>query len=542
MPTISYKKSQLRKFIGKKMSDDELADVISLIKPNIERLEGEEIEVEHTADRPDLFGVGGLARAISHYRGLKKGTSKYTVFKPKIEVRMSSVGARPYVSCAVMRNVDLRGDNFESVIRIQEALSESIGRRRRKVAIGVHDLDKIRGPISYEGAAKSEKMAPLESDEEMELNDIVQKTEKGREYGGIIFDSKTFPSFKDSSGIFSFPPILNSSRTMLTENTKNMFIEVTGTDKRAVNQVMTILVSDLAEMGFSIESVRMKYTKRSEVTPYMQESVSEISASSVNKMIGLNLSAREIIDLLSRMGYDAFGSGEKMEVVVPPYRMDIIHPVDIIEDVAIAYGFNNMTHDIPNMATVGGSNEVDIASRKASMSLVGFGFQEIMTSALSNPTDQFDKTGRTRTDIVEIENPSSAEYSCVRSSLLPGLLKVLSSNKHYEYPQNVFEVGDVVIPDRNEETGARNERRVCGLICHSKSGVAEARSVVEGVMRSLGLGYSTRECDSELYIPGRGFDMFIGNRYVGSFGELHPRTVQGWDIGMPTSAFEISVE
>lgn len=542
MPTISYKKSELRRLIGKKMGDEELADVISLIKPNVERNDGEEIEVEHTADRPDLFGSGGLARAISQYRGLKKGCVKYTVFKPKVEVKMSSVGVRPYVSCAVMRNVDVSGENFESIIKIQEVLSESIGRKRRKVAIGMHDLDKIKGPISYISVGKDERMVPLEHSEEMELNDVMQKTEKGREYGEIISDSKMLPVFKDSMGIFSLPPILNSDRTKLEERTKNVFIEVTGTDKRAVGQVMSILVSDLAERKFSIESVRMRYAKKTEVTPDLKESVSEINVASVNKSLGLELSTREIIDLLSRMGYDAFGGGDKIEVIVPAYRPDVMHPVDVIEDVAIAYGFNNMRPEMPNMSTIGQPGDIETLSRKAALSLVGFGFQETMGSALSNPSDQFERTGATKTDIVEIENPSSADYSCVRRSLLPRLLKILSLNKHYEYPQNIFEIGDVVIPDKMEETGARNERRVCGAVCHSKAGFAEVKSVVEGMMKSVGTGYSTRECDNEIYIPGRGMDVFIGNRFVGSFGELHPRTIQGWDIGMPVSTFEISIE
>lgn len=542
MPTISYKKSELRRLVGKKMGDDEMADVISLIKPNIEKKEGEEIEVEHTADRPDLFGSAGLARAISQYKGLRKGMPKYTIFKPKIEVKMSSVGARPYASCAVVRNADMSGENFEGVIKIQEVLSESIGRKRQKVAIGIHDLDRIKGPISYVSVSKGEKMAPLGSSEEMNLNDVLQKTDKGKEYGEIVAHSKMFPAFKDASGIFSFPPILNSDRTKLTGKTRNMFVEVTGTDKRSVGQVMAILASDLAERKFSLESVKLRYAKRTETTPNMQEGVSEISTASVNKMLGLDLSTRDVIDLLSRMGYDAFGGGDKIEVIVPAYRVDILHPVDVIEDVAIAYGLNNMKPEIPNMSTMGGSSDVERTSRKAAMSLVGFGFQEVMSSALSNVSDQFERTGVPKTDIVEIENPSSLDHGCVRLSLLPGLLKMLSSNKHYEYPQNIFEIGDVVLPDKNEETCARNERRVAGMVCHSRAGFAEIKSVLDGMMRSLEMGYSMRECDSDLYIPGRGADVFIGNRYVGSFGELHPKTVQGWDIGMPTAAFEIALE
>lgn len=542
MPTVTYKKSELRKLIGKKISDEQIAETITLIKPNLEKVEGEEITIEHTADRPDLFSAEGMSRAIASYLGLRKGLEKFKVAKPKVEVDMSSVSVRPYVSAAVVRNVKMDAEFFESMIKIQELLSDSIGRKRSKVAIGIHDLDKIDGKISYSGASKSEMMVPLEHSENMTLAEVLEKTEKGREYGDIIKSSRSLPVFTDSAGIFSLPPILNSDRTKITEKTKNLFVEVTGVDKRAVGQVMSILVTNFAERKFSIEGVKLKHGKKSEVTPDLSGSVMEVDLKIVNGMLGLRLTSSEAIGLLSRMGYDAFASGEKIEVMVPAYRTDILHPVDIVEDVAIAYGYNDFKPEMPRMSTDGKLLDIEKTCNRASTTLVGFGFQEILSSSLSNPKDQFEKMRTPRTQVIEIENPSSSEHTCLRVSIVPGLMKFLAANKHYEYPQNIFEIGDVVLEDKEEETLARNERRMAGAICHSRAGFAEMSSIVDGLMKSLGVGHTLDENNSEIFIPGRGVDVYVGKKFVGSFGELHPAVIQDWDIGMPIAVFEISLE
>ena len=540
MPVIRYDKSQLKKLIGKRLSDEQLSEAIQLVKPNVEGFEGDEIIVEHTADRPDLFGIEGLARAVSTYMGIRKGMTRHRIGKPRIEMKMTAVSARPYVSMAVVRKVEVKGF-FESMIQAQESLSSSIGRRRTKVAVGIHDLDKIKGRITYKSVSRNERMTVLGEKEEMRLSEVLEKTEKGREYGPIVKGFKMWPAFADSLGMFSFPPILNSQRTAVTDKTKNLFVEVTGTDKRAVRDVMAILISNFAER-FPIEGVKVKYERRSEITPDLSEDVMEVGAGMVNRTLGTELSSKEIISLLGRMGYDAFGSGEKIEVVVPAYRPDVLHPVDIVEDVAIAYGYNNFKPEMPAVHTTGGQTDAERMSRRASMSLVGFGFQEVIGSALSNPADQIEKMCLGGRKVVELENPASADYSCVRASLVPGLLKFLAANRHNEYPQNVFEVGDVILPDSEEETGARNERRVAGAICHSKANFGEMNFVFDGLVKSIGRGFTVKECDSEMYIPGRGVDVYMGGRYIGTFGELHPKVVQNWEIGMPTTVFELNLE
>jgi phenylalanyl-tRNA synthetase beta chain len=539
MPTIKYDRKELKKLIGKRMNDEQLTNLIQLAKPNFEGMDGDKIVIEHTADRPDLFSIEGLARDISYYAGIRKGLTKFSIGKPKVEINISRVGSRPYVSAAIFRKVKMDGF-FEGMIELQEILSTSIGRKRSKVAIGVHDLDKIKGKIYYSPVSRNEIFDPLGGTGKMKLSEVLEKTEKGREYGDIIKDAKLWPAFSDSKGVFSFPPILNSQRTAVTDKTKNLFVEATGTDRDVVRQVMSILACSWSER-FPIEGVKLRHEKKSEITPDLSESVVEINADFVNRMLGLSLSAKEISSLLARMGYDCFGPSEKMQVIVPAYRTDILHPVDIVEDVAIAYGYNNFKSELPSIHTWGSHLEVERISGKASMALIGFGFQEILNSVLSNPRDQVEKM-EVPSEQVQIANPPSLEFTCLRSSLLPGIMKFLSSNKHNEYPQNVFEIGDVVILDKQEETGARNERRIAAAVCHSSANFSEIMAVFDGMMKSLARGYTMEECDSPMYVPGRGVDIYCGGMYRGSLGEIHPKVIQNWDIGMPIATFELCLE
>lgn len=542
MPTITYNKKELVNLVGRKISDEQLEEVINLVKPNVEKMEGNEITIEHTADRPDLFGVEGLARAIADYLGIKPGLEKYSVKDSGLTVKVDNVPVRPYIACAVLKNVKLTGELIKSLVNIQEVLHETFGRKREKVAIGVHDFDKIKPPIKYVGFSREAKMIPLEFSHEMTLREVLEKVSKGKEYGHIIEAAKFWPVFIDEYGIFSFPPIINSDRTKLTDKTKNLFLDITGTDKTAVMQTMNIIVTNFADRGAKIESVKLKYEKKSETTPNLNETVVEVDKNTVNKILGINIPGQEMIKLLNRMGYDAVDAKEKLEVVVPSYRTDILHPVDIIEDIAIAYGYNNFIPQLPNVSTVGSPHPLEKLCEKIRQSMIGFGFQEVVRPVLSNHTEQFDKMNVPREEIVELENPVSEEYTCMRSWLLPSEMKVLAANKHVEYPQNIFEIGDVVWIDDNEETRTKTVRKICGVICHNKAGFAEIKSIVDHLLKSLEIGYHLEKCEHSGYTKGRAAHVFLDKKLLGSFGEVNPKTLENWGIEMPVASFELNIE
>jgi phenylalanyl-tRNA synthetase beta chain len=544
MPTISYSKKELKELIGKRISDEQLEETISLIKPNVEESNENEILLEHNADRPDMFGVEGLARAVKSYLGLSRGLAKQTVVKGPLDVGMEKVPVRPFIACAVVKGVRMDDDFLKSLMNIQEILHDTIGRKRTKVAIGIHDLDKIEPPVVYSGASKTETFLPLESKDEMQLSEVLKDTDKGKAYAHILEGSRLWPAFKDSKGIFSFPPILNSERTKLTRDTKNLFVEVTGVEKKSVKDTINILVSNFQERGFKIESVRLEHGTKSETTPSIEESVVELNKEDVNRTLGLNLKTEDMLELAGRMGFGAVESGGKIEVLVPGYRVDVMHPVDVIEDIGIAYGYNNMQPKLPSMSTVGKFNDVEKLCDSVRNVMVGYGFQETLSQVLSNLPMQIHRMGweQLKDDLVMIENPVSEDYTCMRIRVAPSLLKALSSNKHVEYPQNIFELGDVVWKDGGKDTYTNTVRCLAAAVCHSRAGFAEIKSVAEGLLKSLGADYEISNHNFPEMIPGRSAKITIDGEYAGCLGEVHPQVLENWNLEMPVAMMEIRLE
>ncbi|MBI2005279.1 MAG: phenylalanine--tRNA ligase subunit beta [Candidatus Aenigmarchaeota archaeon] len=542
MPTITYDKKDLLNLIGKKLSDEQLEEVIHLMKTNVEDKNEKEITIELTPDRPDLFGIEGLARSVKHYLGLQMGLKKYAVDSPKLQVKASYLPYRPYLAAAVIKNVVITDAFIKSLMNIQDVLTDTIGRKRKKVAIGIHDFDKIISNINYIEVNPSEKIVPLDTNEEMTLAEALEKIPKGKEYGHILSGLKKFPVWTDAKGIFSFPPIINAEKTRVTEKTKSILVELTGTDKEAVLQTLNIIVTNFAERRCIIESVKIFLGEKSEVTPNLNSSFMDVGVDEINKLIGLDLKKSDVIDALSRMGYDVTENKGVLRVFVPAYRTDILHKVDIMEDVAIGYGFNNFISHLPSIATVGKSHAVEKLSSKIRQLLVGYGFQEIIRPVLTNQKNLFDKMNAKHENVIELENPVSEEYVCLRNWLLPSLMGVLSANKHVEYPQNIFEVGDVVVPDNNEETMSKTIRKVAFIISHSKAGYAEVKGLVESMLKQMDVSYSFKENSSGTFLEGRQAVVVSGEKIIGIIGEISPAVLEQWGLEMPCSAFEINLE
>jgi phenylalanyl-tRNA synthetase beta chain len=537
MPTITFNKKELVKLIGKNLKDRELEEIVNSLKANVEEITEDEIKVELTADRSDMFVVEGFARVVRDFIGLN--SSEIRISNSKIIVRQEEVPVRPYIACAVVRNVKLNEENIKSLMNAQEVLHETVGRKRKKVAIGLHDFDKIEGEIWYKGVSRNEKFVPLDGKEEMSLIDVLAKTEKGRKYGELIINANKWPVFVDGKGIFSFPPILNSERTRITENTKNIFIDVTGIDKNAVKQAMNILVLMFGERGCRIEGVRIRGKKES-FTPEWVEKPIEIEKKKIEKILGESFSDEEIKKLLKKMGYKAIVDKECIIAVVPPYRFDIFSEIDVIEDIAIAYGYNNFTPELPNVFTKGELSKIEKSSDEIRELLVGFGFQEILRPILTNEEIQFKRMLIER-DAIKIKNPVSELYTQARVWLLPSIMDFLSKNTKEAYPQKVFEIGDVILPNKKSETGAKEERKVAAAIAANGSFFAEMKRIVLEIAKKLRIDIELKEDLHPSFIEGRFVKVYSAGEEIGFFGEMSPQVLENFKIYVPVAALEMKI-
>ncbi|HDJ96730.1 MAG TPA: phenylalanine--tRNA ligase subunit beta, partial [Candidatus Aenigmarchaeota archaeon] len=526
MPVITVNKDYFCKLLGKDLPMDFIEERLPMLGVGWEEKKKNEFSIEVFPNRPDMLSVEGLARAFASFIGLKPGLKEYKALDSEylvtIDPKVNEV--RPYFVAAVVKNVEFTDDLIKSVIQLQEKLHITHGRKRRKVAIGLHDLEKIYFPVTYTTKPADFRFVPLEQEKEMSLKQILEELPKGKEYGWILEGKKEYPILIDNRGVvLSMPPIINSEATKVEEGTKNLFIDITATDLKAANEVLNILVTSFADIGCEIYKVKLKYANTLITTPNLEPKSFELDPKYVNRMLGLELSMDDIIKLLEAMGHAALRINDKIEVKVPCYRCDIMHPIDLVEDIAIAYGYEKFEPIIPNISTLGKEDEFEEFSEKLRNFLTGFGLQEVVTFILTNKEKLFKKMNMPPVDVAETLNPKTEEYCVVRNWLLPSLIEILARNKRYEYPQNLFEVGDVFHLDEKSDTGVKKERRLAVVLCHAKASLSEIKSVTESILLNLGIrDYKIEEDKCPCFIEGRSAIVKVKGENVGRFGEVHP--------------------
>ncbi|MCC6017812.1 MAG: phenylalanine--tRNA ligase subunit beta [Candidatus Verstraetearchaeota archaeon] len=538
MPTLSFNINDLMKF-SRVESVEKIFYAIRQFKGEIKNVEGEEVIVELEPDRPDLLSVEGLSRAIRNFFEIELSCTTYALLssnKPCVEVYVKDAQTRPYIACAIIRNLTIDSAFIKSLMNMQEALHITLGRNRRKVAIGIHDYDKITPPIIYTEVSGDEKMVPLDMEEELSLKEILVKHPKGKAYSALV--KGTYPVYIDGKGIFSFPPIINGARTRVNESTKNLFIELTGTDEKAVEQTLNVLVCNILERGGIVERVSIKYPNFSKITPDLTPKQMYVNVEMFNKLTGLRINLNEALTLLRRMGYGAevVNHGE-VKVIIPPYRVDILHPVDIIEDMLISYGYENITPELPSIMTVGKPSLIEVLEGKIRGILIGMGFQEVMTFTLTNIANQTTLMNITNANVLRLVNPVSEEYNCYRFWITPNLLRFLSQNKHSAYPQKIFEIGYVAIPSEDDIYVQRN---TAIAISASRATFTDAKEVLTSLMDGLGVEASLEQYNHPSFISGRVAVVKVKNRCIGLIGEIHPKVLINFNIEMPVSILEFT--
>ena len=537
MATIKYEKKEIEKHI--KLNQENIEKIMSMGIP-ISVL-GDEVEIEITPNRPDLLSLQGFIRTIRNFFGKEVGLKKYKVypaeknFKVKIDPSVSKV--RPFTVCSIVKNLKLNDASIKSMIDMQEKLHTTLGRNRKKAAIGIYPLEKITLPIRYEARKPDKiKFIPLESREEMSGLQILQRNPKGREYAHLLENQELFPIFIDSKDkILSLPPIINSHETgKVTEQTKEVFVECSGSDLNTLKRCLNIIVTALADLGGKIYEMELEYKKKNIIkTPDLTPEKMKVSLENVNKLLGLELKEKDLEKLLPRAGYD-YKSGK---VSIPAWRTDILHEVDIIEDIAVAYGYDNLEPEIPKVATIGQESHESKTETKIAEILIGLGLleissyhlvkqEEIKKSKVSNP--------------IELEN-SKTDYKFLRPNLIIPALRIFSENKDNEYPQKIFEIGTVYsIDKRSGETGVLENNNL--IIASSPGNFTEIKQILDYLVKMLGTSYSLKEKPSSEFIEGRSGAVIINGKEVGSIGEIHPETLNNWNIKMPIALLEISLE
>jgi len=561
MPTISANRKDLAKLLGRHLTDKELEAWLPLVKSEIKEVDTATGEIRfelQDSNRPDLWSVEGIARQIriklngrpDSYPYLQNAKSR----RDQILVEQGLERVRPFIGGCKARGYKVTGEGLTQLVQTQEKLADIFGRKRRMVSIGLYRLPSIKFPLSYLLADPDRtRFRPLGYTEPMSLREILEIHPKGQEYGTILSGHDQLPLLRDAKGdVLSFPPIINSRDIgEVRVGDADLFIEVTGTDICTVMLAVNIMAANLQDRGASIEPMDVVYPYKTAYgrtvrMPQVFTRPRAIKLGDISKALGEELSLKDVRASLASYGYAVTGNGSQLLVSLPSYRNDLMHPVDVIEDVAISRGYNTFGPIMPATFTVGGLSRIEQLSDKVRELMLGFGFQEIVSNILGSRIDLTHRMrlpdGHPEARCVEIENVMSQSYECLRQWILPSLLRVETASSRSFYPHFLFELGEIVVPDQQAETGTRTEVRLSALLAHATANFSETHSFLELLCSYLAWAYSLTPIDHPSFLDGRVGRVELAGRPAGLIGELHPEVLERWQITMPCSAFELVID
>ena len=548
MPTIDISLKDLNSLVKKELTQKRLEEEAALlVKGEIDKVEGDKITITCAdSNRPDLWSTEGIARALRPYYTEEKWLQKYTVLPSNVYLHVDRTvdDIRPFIAAAVLENVAITENLLLQMIQLQEKVCMTFGRKRKTVAIGLYDFDKMTPPLTYKAVKPTEcSFIPLDFKKEMTLKDILKTHHKGIEYGHLLEGLDKYPIIVDSKGVIaSMPPIINSQATgKVSEDTKNLFVEVTGTSREEVHVALTIMVAALADRGGTIKSVTIDYGEKKFITPNFTPKRIKVKFTDIERIAGMKLSLKELKKYLGRYGYDVKKAKDGLELEYATWRQDILHPIDVIEDLLISYGYNYIEPLVPAIATVGSVDELEAFCEPIRNVLVGFGGQELLNFTLTNKETLFTKMNLQEFPLVEIANPVSLKWTHIRNWVLPSVLEFLEKNTMQEYPQQVYELGDAVVIDEKAETRTKTIKRLAWVLAEKDANFTKAKQILDYVLTGLGLSYEILDTEHNSFISGRCGRVVVNGIEVAYIGEMHPQVLTNFKMGFPVCAFEINI-
>ncbi|PSP95529.1 phenylalanine--tRNA ligase subunit beta [Halobacteriales archaeon QS_4_62_28] len=604
MPTVDVDPDELRELTGHADTDDEQlrSDLFDLGLEYEGETDDGNFELEFAPDRLDRLSVEGIARSLRYQYGDDRGVYLPSMNDAEWTIRVEGTPEeRPYVTGAVVRGLDLDEHSLDSLIQLQEKLHATMGRQRAKGAIGVHDLTMLKGgdvepesdqssgpagdgdptdvadpspslrsdsapvqvskSIRYTGIdPESERFVPLESDQEMTPADVLEDHHIGVEYADLVESMDRVPAIYDSIGLFSFPPVINGRRTEVTSDSRDLFIEMTGTDQWTIDHMLSIVCYALDARGGTIEAVTVEYADdapgkhagRSLVRPDFETKTKTVAHDRIETMLGVDLDQQDVADLAERAGLEASApqdEADAYDIEIPPYRVDVMHPVDVIDDLGRAYGFNTLEPRYPDVSTVGGRHDRSRLENATRDVLVGLGFEDLLNFYMISEAHNYERLGVDPGsdvvgggDPVTIQEPYSEDYTMLRSWALPSLMLVLENNTHRSYPQDLAEIGLAAEVDASENTNVAEHRTVAGVVARYDASYEDAKARLQGIAANFDTTLATPPTDHPTFIDGRTATIELDGERVGVVGEVHPEVLVEYDLEVPVAAFEFRLD
>jgi phenylalanyl-tRNA synthetase beta chain len=519
-------------------------DTLPFLGLDIEYRDDKCIRLEYSPNRPDFSTFYGISRALNGLLGKEVGIPKFKLIENRknlINVDSSVSNIRPYIASIVARGHKLNDKMIKQIVSMQEDLHNGIGRKRSKASIGLHNLDTIEFPLDYTTRPGNLSFTPLDHSSSLTLTEVLEKTESGIKFRELLLGS-IYPVLIDSRGnLLSFPPVINAEYTRIKAGVKNLLVEVTGVDKTTVDKVLAIIAVTLADIGFSLETVSINQDSNTTTSFNSMENtrLDNIKTDYINKKLGLSLSNEDVILCLRKSRLDAkVTDASNINCMIPSYRIDIFNPMDIVEEVAIGYGIYNMEPTLPEFTLYGNKSRQNHYFDKIRQALVGMGLIENINFILSNKDIHLRRMKIEKSDFFTVNNSKSEEHDILRRSLLPSLLFSLSKNIHEEYPQKLFEIGQVFLPEQENS----EKWNLCCATAFNGVTFTEIKGILQTLMEiCLGTTFETKAAEHSSFISGRSADIFYKGKTVGQIGEVSPLLIDSFKIKMPVAAFDLDL-
>jgi phenylalanyl-tRNA synthetase beta chain len=539
MPVIELSYSRLQKLIGK-VTKKQISDSLPFLGLDIESEDKDLVRIEYSPNRPDYSTDYGIALGMQGLLGIKTGIVKLNVKKSHnylISVNSSVTKIRPFVTGIIAKNGKVDDKTIRQLMTMQEDLHFGIGRKRKKSSIGIHDLDKISFPLVYTTTTRNHKFIPLNSEKETTISEILVNTDVGKDYGSILGQSSQVPIILDKNkNTVSFPPIINAAVTTVTTKTKNLFVEVTGITKEDAEDMLAVVATILQSAGFILESIKITGVKNS--SPKLEQRKMTVSISLINQILGLSLNSSKIVSSLKKSRLDAISKGTNIICTIPAYRFDIFGPLDLVEEVALGYGIQNLEPILSPSQTIGKINPVSLKLKSLDQTMIGLGFLEALNSSLTSKRVLYDMTNRDSTKIISVLDSKSREHTILRDSILPGLLENLSKNIHESYPQKMFETGTVFAT----ENPISEKINFSGISAHKDANFTEIKSIIQSALNiGFGIKVETKTATNSTFEDGHCASIVLNNIPIGIIGKIDSKIIENYKIRVPVVGFEISL-
>ena len=562
------------------LSDDaaglmELSTDIPLGTPLSEALGLDDVvfELEITPNRPDCLSLIGVAREIRAETG-------NPLKLPTVDLQESGINIRDLTSVTIGAP-DLCPRYAARVIQGVKVAESPAWLRQRLESVGIGVINNIvdatnfvlmeygqplhafdyhklaENRIVVRRARDNEQITALDEVARELTSDmlVIADAEKPVALAGIMggYDSEITETTCDvllESAYFN-PLSIRATAKALGISTEASYRFERGADPGAVLAALDRAAQLIAELtgGTICDGIVDVYPGQQSLTEI------QLRPERVNFVLGTTIETAEMVQILDRLGFDVDITGKVYQVVVPTFRSDVTREIDLIEEIARVYGYDNIPTTLPKGdIPVPAPTPKTEARRRIKHFLLAAGMMEAVNYSFCDP-NCFDKIRLNADDplrnTLQLRNPLSPEMSVLRTTLTPGLLENAQHNRNHQIDTiALFEIGGVFVHDGEEKEPERVTGVLAGQIGegvysdpYRHPDFFDIKGLVEGMLEVCGVvDWTLQKTDAPTFHPGRNAEVLLGDRWIGVFGEVHPEVLENYDLPYKAYLFEFDLE